>query len=445
MAINLIDLFIKGVGSDLATRAAHMLGESPEATHTAVANAFPAILGGLLSKASTSGGADEVFRIVTDSKVDDSVLDNPGDFLGGGEKTDNLVSLGSNLLPALFGQRAGGLGDALSSVAGISQSSAGKLLAMIVPVALGFLKRHAREKNMGASGMADLLAAQKDYLRAGLDSRVTNAMGFGDVTSFLSGVGGKAGAAAQSASAGVERTASAAAAQVEKSGSGMFRWIAIIAAVLIGLFLLRTCGDDAERVASEAAREASEAARNVGEAASEVAREAGETARDVGAAASQMASDTAEAVKETFRTIELPGGMAVNVVPDGFVEEVVNYLQDGSGEGRFAFDALEFETDSARIAATSNRQLDAVAMVLNAYPAASVLVEGHTDNTGDADTNARLSTDRAQAVKQALVDRGVEAGRIVAVGSGSSQPIASNDTPEGRAANRRVELVVTRP
>ncbi len=69
-------------------------------------------------------------------------------------------------------------------------------------------------------------------------------------------------------------------------------------------------------------------------------------------------------------------------------------------------------------------------------------VSGHTDNVGSASFNKRLSKQRALAVKNYLVSKGVEQDRIVAVGYGFEKPVASNDTPEGRQQNRRVEMKI---
>lgn len=68
-------------------------------------------------------------------------------------------------------------------------------------------------------------------------------------------------------------------------------------------------------------------------------------------------------------------------------------------------------------------------------------VNGHTDNTGTAPRNQALSERRAQAVVEALVERGVAAGRLTARGFGRNEPVDSNETAQGRSANRRVELV----
>ncbi len=101
---------------------------------------------------------------------------------------------------------------------------------------------------------------------------------------------------------------------------------------------------------------------------------------------------------------------------------------------------ITFATDSSDISPQFYTTLNAVATVLNGFPETLIEVTGHTDSTGSAEYNLRLSQQRAQSVAQYLVAQGVAPNRIVARGMGESMPIASNDTPEGRAQNRRVEI-----
>ncbi len=72
---------------------------------------------------------------------------------------------------------------------------------------------------------------------------------------------------------------------------------------------------------------------------------------------------------------------------------------------------------------------------------ARVRIAGHTDGVGDPEENQRLSEARAEAVRDYLVSHGIDASRVEAVGYGDTQPVASNDTDEGRAQNRRIEAV----
>lgn len=103
-----------------------------------------------------------------------------------------------------------------------------------------------------------------------------------------------------------------------------------------------------------------------------------------------------------------------------------------------------FAAGRASLRAQSRKQLQAIAALVQASPAAKVRIEGHTDNQADAKTNLTLSQQRADAVRMALIAQGVAAARIQAVGLGAEQPVAANTTAAGRARNRRVEVVLLR-
>ncbi|QIK39322.1 OmpA family protein [Pontivivens nitratireducens] len=106
-------------------------------------------------------------------------------------------------------------------------------------------------------------------------------------------------------------------------------------------------------------------------------------------------------------------------------------------------ESISFATDSATVAPGFQNQLSVVANSLRNYPGSSVRITGHTDSSGEASYNQRLSERRAQAVANVLVANGVSQNRLVVSGAGETQPIASNGTSSGRAQNRRVELVIT--
>jgi outer membrane protein OmpA-like peptidoglycan-associated protein len=102
---------------------------------------------------------------------------------------------------------------------------------------------------------------------------------------------------------------------------------------------------------------------------------------------------------------------------------------------RFDFDKFEIKSESFYI-------LDEIADVMLSDPKLKLEIQGHTDNTGGIEYNLTLSENRAKAVYDALVSRGIEPGRLRYRGFGFSRPIAKNDTPEGQALNRRTEFVV---
>jgi outer membrane protein OmpA-like peptidoglycan-associated protein len=102
---------------------------------------------------------------------------------------------------------------------------------------------------------------------------------------------------------------------------------------------------------------------------------------------------------------------------------------------------LNFDTGKSTISADSAKTLDDAAGALKLAAGLRIEVGGHTDNVGTPEANMKLSQERAQAVMAALTQRGVEAGRLTAKGYGQTVPIADNRSEDGRAKNRRVELV----
>jgi len=103
---------------------------------------------------------------------------------------------------------------------------------------------------------------------------------------------------------------------------------------------------------------------------------------------------------------------------------------------------IEFDTDKYFIRAKYNNEIKKVADYMKKYPNTTVVMEGHTDNVGDDAYNQELSQNRANSVKQYLVNNfGIKASRLTAIGYGESRPVASNDTEEGRQKNRRVQAL----
>lgn len=114
---------------------------------------------------------------------------------------------------------------------------------------------------------------------------------------------------------------------------------------------------------------------------------------------------------------------------------------------RIILRGINFDFDKSNIKSEFAPVLDEAAQILQDNPNVNVTIEGHTDSIGSDAYNQRLSERRAKSVKQYLVSRGVDAGRLDTVGKGESEPIADNtkngrDNPEGRAMNRRAELKV---
>ncbi len=103
---------------------------------------------------------------------------------------------------------------------------------------------------------------------------------------------------------------------------------------------------------------------------------------------------------------------------------------------------LQFNLNSYELQADTKANLDDLAKTLKKYDDTNILIEGHTDSSGDDAYNMRLSDNRADAVKDYLNDKGIKSGRIETKGYGESQPLETNETEAGRAKNRRVEVAI---
>jgi outer membrane protein OmpA-like peptidoglycan-associated protein len=133
---------------------------------------------------------------------------------------------------------------------------------------------------------------------------------------------------------------------------------------------------------------------------------------------------------------------------DKQAEEIARDLEGAKveriGEGiKVTFDSgILFDVNKAELQPAAKTNLTELAQILGKYSDTDVLVEGHTDSTGSNEHNLTLSEQRAQSVRNYLVGLGVAPPRFSIMGYGEDQPVATNDTPEGRQANRRVELAI---
>jgi outer membrane protein OmpA-like peptidoglycan-associated protein len=176
---------------------------------------------------------------------------------------------------------------------------------------------------------------------------------------------------------------------------------------------------DAAKAQADAARQQEEAAR----AESEKARAQQQAAEAAAAQAGQQEADMRERLKQQLNSVlqtqESARGLIVNM-----------------SDVLFAFNKYELKTDA-------QVKLAKISGILLTYPNLKVQVEGYTDNIGSDEYNLKLSQQRATTVQAFLIEQGVQPGSVTAQGYGMADPVADNSTNAGRAANRRVSLVVS--
>jgi OmpA-OmpF porin, OOP family len=143
--------------------------------------------------------------------------------------------------------------------------------------------------------------------------------------------------------------------------------------------------------------------------------------------------------------ITLPCGTVLSVEPGSFNHQLANFMLKGSDSELpkdIVFDHLNFDSATTHLTPESDPTVSNLVSIMKCYPTMKVRLEGYTDSTGDPTANKQLSLDRANAISALLAQGGIDPSRISTDGWGDEKPVASNDTEEGRARNRRTELIV---
>jgi len=394
MATNLIELIKGYLTPDLVDKTAGYIGESSPDTAKALTAIVPTTVAALSKLASTTSGAQQLSQMLDSGKYDGNILGNLGSLLSGSVSAQNTIGAGKSLLESLFGNRLNSVLDLITRSSGIRSGSASSLMALVAPIIMHILGKQRAAAGGGVSALTNLLGEQRSFLGGLLPSGMASLLGWSGATSGVSEVAASAAGAASRATREV--------AAVAPPRSDWWIPLAAIAALILAALGYMTWWATPAR---------------------EVAREATRRLAD----------------------LQLPGGLKISVPEGAFNYSLATWLastSDTTVPRRFIFDNLNFESGSTTLTPESRPTVDSLVVILKAYPSASIALEGHTDSTGDAVANKKLSLDRATAVKNLLVGGGVADLRIATAGFGPEKPIAPNDTEEGRAKNRRLELVV---
>jgi outer membrane protein OmpA-like peptidoglycan-associated protein len=382
---SLLDGFRSLITPDVVTRASSTFGESEAAMTKGLGALMPTVFGALANRAGDRWFISQVFDMVRDPAADSGILGNISSFFGSGTASTG-TGLGSRFISMLFGNNVGSVGSALSNLSGLKPSTAASLIGMAGPLALGYLANLVRRERLDATGLSDLLLGQRSSILSYVPNTLTNFVGTASRT----------GDVAYRTSETTVRRASG------------WRWL-----LLAGLGLLLLWG-----LSSLIGRRTP-------------------TTRATGPVATVG----------DFVSRSLPTGANLRFLRDGIEGKLIAFIQDPTQTvdraGWFEFDRLLFETGSPVLRPESRDQLHNIAEILRAYPNVHVKVGGYTDSTGDPTSNLQLSQNRANSVRQALIDLGISPSRLTAEGYGETHPVAGNVSEAGRAQNRRVALKVT--
>lgn len=391
MSLDLLGLVKGYFNDDLIDKAASFLGEDKSLVSKGVESIIPASLLGIIGKAE--GGNTSSLLNLASTAADSGILsDIAGTFMKGG---GGVPSFAPSLITGLFGDKFGGLANAVSGFTGLKGSTVSSLFGSVVPVALAALGKYAKDNNSTPGSISSLLGGMKSSVLGALPSGL-------NVSQFFSG-----------------SSSAAAAAPVEEKKSFNPWWL-ILALVGAGLifWLAKGCG--------KGDKPAEATATVVHDTLTKV--------------------DSVVITREPAK-VKLPNGVEIDAYKGGIEDLLVAFLQDPEAQpGKdnwFDFNDLNFKFGTAEINAESRKEVDNLVQILKAFPKAKIKIGGYTDNIGDEAANKKLSLERAQAVQKLLQDAGVNAQVEGAEGYGSEFAKYPPSAPEvDRIKDRRVSVSV---
>jgi outer membrane protein OmpA-like peptidoglycan-associated protein len=448
MSVNLIELAKNYLSSEIMNKISGEIGERPERVEQAMEAGIPSILAGFLNMATSSGGNRLVEMLKqTPSELShlgglDKVLSNPGALFSGGS-IETVIKYGQTLLNFLFGGKLSSITDLISRTSGIKTSSASSLLGMLAPLVMGMLRKETASDGFSLASLTKLLTDQKGAISRLAPPGLSDALGLKSLND-LGAMADSIKAAGTGAARAVGRTAGAAATQ----GSDFLRWAAPLAllALVVGGLIYYFSTQPVQRADSEAAPNLAQAGRTALDAGKNTIDRAAQSVKDTGRALTDQGKTLVETSMKLVPTT-LPGNVKIDLPENSYLQDLIKSLKETAASATasaksLVADDLKFDDSTAKLSADSSTATSRLATILKAFGTAKLKIEGHTDNVGDPGENKKTSLARANAVKDALVDAGVPADRITTAGAGAEGAIASNDTEEGRAKNRRIELSI---
>lgn len=403
---NLLDSIKSYVTPEIVSQAAALLGENESGVGKAIGGLAPTILAGILNKSGDSNAMGNVFSLLSNNS-NAGFLENLSGLVGGGNLAhDDPKDIAGSLMGTLFGGKVPAIINALSSFSGIKSSSTSTLLGMVGPLVMGVIGKKIKSDGLNVSGLLNLLGNEKSSILGALPG------GMGAIMGLASGLGGG------------NTGGNIATPEVETASGNRWIWpLLLLAGLGAGIvYYMKNCAAKPELPKAEIP--------------------AMPAIDSVAIKAAEMAASAAGYMKKLASGFELKGNK------DGIESQLVAFIEDATKPidktTWFNFDRLLFETGDSKIdMAKSEDQLTNMVEVLKAFPNVKLKIGGYTDNVGSEAGNMKLSAARAQAVVAYLVSKGVDKARLSGEGYGSQHPVASNDTEEGRAQNRRIAVRVT--
>jgi OmpA-OmpF porin, OOP family len=446
---------------EVANKAAAIVGEKEDKVKTAIEGLIPTFVGGLMKRATNETGATTLMNMVKKGNHDGTIIEQLDSLLKNKESFVSFTEKGNNVVSMLLPDKKSSIATMISQFAGVRNSSATSLLAMVAPLVMDKLGKLVATQGLDKIGLANTLLEQKSYLLdetpEDLQPKMIDVLGLSTFMSEeIKPIQYAPGSPIKSSSINKPvnnkpteyKEVSYSDKDYDEGNSGMNipKWLlpaVLITLVLAGVGYFAATYDWSQlrsdsTVTLEPDSSQMEQVTNANIDTTNLPKDTAVAKVDSAISVNVPATQTAG--------ISLPNGQKLDLPEGTFNYKFAKYLTDSTAKVNqtFTFDNLNFESNSPVLIAGSEKTVQDLAKIMTAYPKVQVKLTGYTDNTGDSLQNRKLSAKRAFTVRNLLVANGISDIRIDFAGKGSSNPVASNATEAGKAQNRRIEMKVVK-
>ena len=426
MALNIIDLIKGQLGPALISQASSQLGESESGISKAISGLLPAVVGGMANNADKPGVLDAITGASSSNML--------GDLLGGSSNN----SLITTVLTAIFGDKIGGIANAISTFSGVSSSSSNSLLNMVTGATLGSVGKYATDNNLGSTGITSLLNDQKGIVSSLLPAGLSLAsLGIGNMFGGPDAENVKVTSFDQpkvEVNRGGNVHTTPTPDNNNNEGGSIWKWLLpLLLLGVAGWFLWNNYNKDkTEEVVTT------------------------DNTEIVADSTADMVNDSAMMVTPVREVTDIDlNGKMIKGYANGMEASMINFLKGDNYKNAddaalkdtwYNFDNVNFKMGSAtELEMGSEGQIQNLAAILKSYPDAKIKIGGYTDMTGDAAQNKDLSQKRADHIKSELSKLGVAAQVVGAEGYGSEfAKVAATASDSERASDRKMAVRFTK-
>ena len=382
------------------------LGEHPDKIGPALNSAVPIVMGGIIRSAATEEGAGKVMDVLKDGGHTGEILDDLPSLLGNFDKTQLLITIGSNIFNHFSGNKGNAIVEKMSSLNGIRKTSASSLVGLAAPLVLGALGKVVGKEGLGVAGLAKLLGEQRESVFGALPPAIANQLNFKSANP-------------PSISVNNEHPKEE---KKEKSNSVFWNWIPW---VLIGLLFLAVVAYFLKYRKQTVKEPISDAVGVLPKQDSTFISDSSFVALQPDTVSKISSSEITKT--DEVKPIEKPAKKDQKIVKTPIIEEKLRELKVKEPQKTDVFDAnsstvsvseqlknnnswiglnTDFKKNSGEV--TSKGQLDEVAKYLKSNRKARVIIAGGSQSSGST-----LAEDRAYAVREILFEKGVKESQLL--------------------------------